>query len=334
MGLVLLHYAEYSALIGVLMKRKILTIGVFLVFLGCGGCGGGGGEGDNSSTDTPAVIPAPQDLDVQVASTVSSMDENTSGQITLSYVNANGDVNLTVSDFSGDFQSDQYTVTAVNADKQITVVMNDVYVDGDLTFTVTATDSSNTDSVSITLSVANTSVVPTLEKLSVLTNIYDDIINVSEGRKVLSQLNELEALLGLVDESTSLARMQSIDSLLNQTAALVLADNLENIDYSTLYSKGMSELDLNRALTAVELNLPLYSEDLYNLINEVQQSLGENLIAPFLGNSFYVDSTKNTVSRFWMNPSMGEVVDGNYQFSEKYAYIEAVIFPETKNCYQ
>jgi len=323
-----LHYAESSALIGVLMKRKILTIGFFLVLFGCGG----GSEGDNSTTDTPAPIPAPQVLDVQVASTVSSMDENTSAQIILSYVNANGDVSLTISDFSGDFQSDQYTVTADNANKQITVVMNDVYVDGDLTFIVTATDSSNSDSVSITLFVANTSVVPTLEKLSVLSATYDDILNVSEGRKVLGQLNEVAELLGLINESTSLARVQSIDSLLNQTAGLVLTDNLENNDYSTLYSEGMTELDLNNVLTAVEYNLPLYSEGLYNLINEVQQSLGENLIAPFLGNSFYFDSTKKTVSRFWMNPSMGEVVDGNYQFSEKYAYLEAVIFPETKNC--
>jgi len=310
------------------MKRKILTIGFFLVLFGCGG----GSEGDNSTTDTPAPIPAPQVLDVQVASTVTSMDENTSAQIILSYVNANGDVSLTISDFSGDFQSDQYTVTADNANKQITVVMNDVYVDGDLTFIVTATDSSNSDSVSITLFVANTSVVPTLEKLSVLSATYDDILNVSEGRKVLGQLNEVAELLGLINESTSLARVQSIDSLLNQTAGLVLTDNLENNDYSTLYSEGMTELDLNNVLTAVEYNLPLYSEGLYNLINEVQQSLGENLIAPFLGNSFYFDSTKKTVSRFWMNPSMGEVVDGNYQFSEKYAYLEAVIFPETKNC--
>jgi len=310
------------------MKRKILTIGFFIVLFGCGG----GSEGDNSTTDTPAPIPAPQVLDVQVASTVTSMDENTSAQIILSYVNANGDVSLTISDFSGDFQSDQYTVTADNANKQITVVMNDVYVDGDLTFIVTATDSSNSDSVSITLFVANTSVVPTLEKLSVLSATYDDILNVSEGRKVLGQLNEVAELLGLINESTSLARVQSIDSLLNQTAGLVLTDNLENNDYSTLYSEGMTELDLNSVLTAVEFNLPLYSEGLYNLINEVQQSLGENLIAPFLGNSFYFDSTKKTVSRFWMNPSMGEVVDGNYQFSEKYAYLEAVIFPETKNC--
>jgi len=310
------------------MKRKILTIGFFIVLFGCGG----GSEGDNSTTDTPAPIPAPQVLDVQVASTVTSMDENTSAQIILSYVNANGDVSLTISDFSGDFQSDQYTVTADNANKQITVVMNDVYVDGDLTFIVTATDSSNSDSVSITLFVANTSVVPTLEKLSVLSATYDDILNVSEGRKVLGQLNEVAELLGLINESTSLARVQSIDSLLNQTAGLVLTDNLENNDYSTLYSEGMTELDLNNVLTAVEYNLPLYSEGLYNLINEVQQSLGENLIAPFLGNSFYFDSTKKTVSRFWMNPSMGEVVDGNYQFSEKYAYLEAVIFPETKNC--
>lgn len=312
------------------MKRKILTIGFFLVLFGCGG----GSEGDNSTTDTPAPIPAPQVLDVQVASTVSSMDENTSAQIILSYVNANGDVSLTISDFSGDFQSDQYTVTADNANKQITVVMNDVYVDGDLTFIVTATDSSNSDSVSITLFVANTSVVPTLEKLSVLSATYDDILNVSEGRKVLGQLNEVAEILGLINESTSLARVQSINSLLNQTAGLVLTDNLENNDYSTLYSEGMTELDLNNVLTAVEFNLPLYSEGLYNLINEVQQSLGENLIAPFLGNSFYFDSTKKTLSRFWMNPSMGEAVDGNYQFSEKYAYLEAVIFPETKNCNQ
>jgi len=325
-----LHYAESSALIGVLMKRNILTIGVFLVLFGCGG----GSEGDNSTTDTPAPTPAPQALDVQVASTVTSMDENTSVQITLSYANANGDVILTVSDFSSDFESDQYTVTANNANKQITVAMNDVYVDGDLTFIVTGTDSSNTDSVSLTLSVANTSVVPTLEKLSVLSATYDDILNVSEGRKVLGQLNEVAELLGIISESTSLARLQSIDSLLNQTAALVLTDNLENNDYPKLYSEGMTELDLNLVLTAVELNLSLYSEGLYNLIKEVQQSLGENLIAPFLGNSFYLDSTKNTVSRFWMNPNMGEVVDGNYQFSEKYAYLEAVIFPETKNCGQ
>lgn len=310
------------------MKRNILTLGVFLILFGCGGS-----EGDNSK-DTPAPIPAPQALDVQVTSTVSSIDEKTRSQIMLSYVNANGDVSLTVSGFSGDFQSDQYTVTADNANKQITVAMNDVYVDGDLTFIVTGTDSSNTDSVSITLSVVNTSVVPTLEKLSVLSATYNDLLNVSEGRKVLGQLNEVAELLGVINESTSLARMQNVDSLLNQTAALALADNLENNDYPTRYSEGMTELDLNRVLTAVELNLPLYSEGLFNLIKEAQQSLGEGIVAPFLDNYFYVDSTKNTVSRFWMNPSMGEVVDGNYQFSEKYAYLEAVIFPETKNCNQ
>jgi len=311
------------------MKRNILAVGFSFVLFGCGG----GGEGDSSSTDA-AVIPAAKALNVQLTSTVSSMVEKTSAQLSLSYADANGDVSLTVSDFSGDFETDQYTVTTDNANKQITVIMNDVYIDGDITFIITAADLSNTDSVSTTISVVNTSVEPTLEKLSVLSAKYDDISNVSEGRKVLGQLNELAELLGIINESTSLARMQDIDSLLDETAGIALADTLENKNYPALYREGMTELVLNEVLTSIELNLALYSEGLYDLINEAQQSLGESIVAPFLENSFYVDPTKNSVSRFWMNPFMGEVVDGNYQFNEKYAYLEAVIFPETKDCNQ
>lgn len=325
-----MYCVESIALVGVIMKRNILAVGVFLVLFGCGG----GSEGDDSTTDVLIPTPAPQPLDVQVASTMLSVDENTSSQIMLSYANASGDVILTVGDFSGDFESDQYTVTADNDNKQLTVVINDVYIDGNLTFIVTGTDSSNTDSVSITLSVVNTSVVPTLEKLSVLSATYEGISTVSEERNVLGQLNELAELLGLLNESTSLARMQSVESLLNQTAGIALADNLEDKDYPRLYSEGTTELALNEILTSVEVNLPLYSEEIFNLIKQAQLSLGDTLVAPFLENSFYLDTTKNTVSRFWMNPSMGQVIDGNYQFSEKYAYLEAVIFPETKDCNQ
>lgn len=292
----------------------------------------GGGESSTNTTQEP--VPAPAPLAITVNSSALVMDESTSTQVTLSYTNTDGEVNLTVDSFVSDFADEQYSVTANNTDKTITVNMGDVYIDGDLSFTVTGKDNSKTDSVNITVSVNNTSVIATLDKLTALTASFDSLSGKSETRKVLSRLNDLSLLLGVIEEPDALARIQSIDSALDESFYADLSSALKGQDHVALYEQGTDELALNEVLTTVELNLPLYSKQLYDLLVDTQHLLGEQIIPPFPENSFYVDIENQSVSRFWMNPAMGEVVDGKYSFNSEYAYLTAVLFPESQPCNQ
>lgn len=310
------------------MIRKIFTTLIAISTLSLTACGGGG----ESTPKAPPIPPAP--LDIKISSSDLSIDESTSTQITLSYTNADGAVSLTVDDFISDFTSDQYTVTTDNTGKKITIEMGDIYVNGDLSFTVTGKDNSKSDSVNVTLSVINTSVVATLDKLTTLTTSFNSLSGVTEERNILSRLNDLSVLLGVITQSTASARIDSIDSLLDETAYLALSSALEQQDYAALYQAGTDEQTLNEVLASVELNLSLYSAQLYSLLIDAQQVLGEEIIPTFPDNGFYFDVENKTVSRFWMNPLIGQVIDGTYSFSDEYVYLEAVLFPESQLCNQ
>ena len=312
------------------MIRKIFTTLIVISTLSLTACGGGG-----TAESTPKVPQPPSaPLNITVSASDLSVDESTSTQITLSYANADGDVSLTVDGFVSDFTSEQYTVNVDNVGKTITVVMGDIYVDGNLSFTITGQDNSESDAVNVTLSVVNTSVVATLDKLTVLTTSFNNLSGATEDRNILSRLNDLSVLLGVITESTASARMQSIDSLLDETAYSILSNALEQKDYSALYQTGTDEEVLNEVLTAVEKNLSLYSGQLYSLLIDAQQVLGDNIIATFPENAFYFDVDNNTVSRFWQNPSLGQVVDGSYSFNDEYDYLDAILFPESQLCNQ
>jgi len=302
-------------------------------------CGGGGG-GSSTTTSTPVPVPepvpvpVPEQLSINIDSSSITMDESSSNQIKLSYANTNGDVSLTLGSFVSDFSAEQYKVTADNTDKTITVDIGDVYIDGTLSFTVTGSDNSKTDSVDVTVSVSNTSVVKTLNKLAVLTASFDSISGESETRKVLSRLNDLSLLLGVITEADAFARMQSIDSALDESLYADLSNALKNKDHIAMYKAGTNELALIEILATIEQDLPLYSRPFYELIIDAQQLLGEQVIPPFPENNFYVDIENQTISRFWMNPEMGKIIDEKYSFNSEYAYLTAVLFPETQSCNQ
>lgn len=295
-------------------------------------CGGGGGGSDSGTTKTTQPVSNP--LGVTVGSTVSSVDESTSATVTLSYANANGAVQLSVGNYTGDFDAGDYTVTPDNANNSITINVGDVNVNGNLSFTVTGTDNSNSDTVNVSVSIVNTSVVSTIESLAVMTSSFESISGVSEGRKVLNRLNDLSVLTGVISQNTASARMQSVDSVLSQSAHAVLKERLESKDYAALYAGGMTELEINEAMAEVKANLPLYSAQLHGLIVTAQETLGAEVIPAFPEDSFYVDLENQSVSRFWMNPDMGEVVDGKYSFNSEYAYLTAILFPESQPCNQ
>lgn len=290
-----------------------------------------GGSGDSVAKVTP---PSPASLNITIDSNISSMEERTSGQIKLSYANVDGDVALSVNSIVSDLAIDQYSVTADNANKEITIVMGDVYMDGDLSFTVTGTDNSKTDSVNVSMSIINSSVVATIQKLSLLTSSLEDISGATESRKVLTRLTELSVLLGQTSSADANAQIDSVDALLDQTALVALKEKLVDKNYEILYASGMSELDIDEVMTEIKTNLPLYSANVYALIVSTQEALGHDFIPAFLNNNFYIDTDYQSVSRFWMNPEMGGVTDDKYSFNDEYDYLTAVLFPESQTCNQ
>jgi hypothetical protein len=312
-----------------LVKSGLIALSL-LTLSACGGGGGSDSGGGSTNTVQPVSVP----LSITVSSAVTSLNEGTSGTVSLSYLNENGAVKLSIGNYAGDFDSSEYTVTVDNTGNSITINMGDVNVDGDLSFTVTGTDNSKSDTVNVSVSVVNTSVFPAIETLTLISSSFENISQVSESRDVLERLNDLSVLMGIISKSTASDRMQSVDSLLNLSAYTVLKDRLESKDYASLYANGMTELEINEVVSDVQANLPLYSAQLHDLIVSVQESLGTELIASFPEDAFYVDIENQSVSRFWMNPAMGSIVDGKYSFNSEYAYLTAVLFPESQPCNQ
>ena len=304
--------------------RSIILLSV--LFLSA--CGGGGGDGSASNSSGSSFTPPSLSISAGASNPVT---ENSKGSISLTYQNASGAVSLAVSDIKTNVSSEAVSVKADSNQKSITVEVAELVHDGQVSFTITGTDASGkSDNASLTVSLTNTSVNPVLSELALLQTELPRLLDVTQGRAVLDTMNEVAVLSGAKTASEVAARLVETDADLKAK----LETALVGVDFSSRYSSG--ELDESVLISVVDtalVDLAQYSQGVYAQVVEVQGKLGGSLFAPVAETArFTIDTNKATVSQFWGNDNLGSTLDGQWQFNQSYAYLDAIIFPESLPC--
>ena len=291
-------------------------------------CGGGGG--DNSASNNSGSSVAPPSLSISAGAS-NPVTENSKGSISVTYQNASGVVSLAVSDINTNVSSAAVSVKADSNQKSVTVEVAELVRDGQVSFTVTGTDASGkSDNANVTVSLTNTSVNAVLGELALLQTELPNLLDVTQGRAVLDRMNEVAILTGIKTTSDVAAQSISTDPDLKTKLETALVGG----DFSSRYSSG--ELDESSLISIVDTaltDLAHYSQGVYAQVVEVQGELGGNMFAPVTETaSFTIDTDKSTVSQFWGNDRLGSTHGAQWQFNDSFAYLEAIVFPESLPC--
>jgi hypothetical protein len=317
--------------------KNLRTLSIALtISLGLAACGGGGGS--TAKTPTPPTPPpvAPvviTPFSMSVASTVSTLAENESGQITFSYKDASGDVTLTIDSYSSSAEESRYTVTGNGADKTVTISLNELIQDDTLSFVVTGKDGAgNSDTETITLSLTNPSVTDKITQLSTLSAAIPSALSGEQERRILNTLLDLGKLTKSITVSSANTRTLSIDDAFDPIKKSAIEAYIGENNWATRYnSKALNESDIDAAVIYLNDALVDYLASINTLLQATQTELTDTQIPAFsFGQVFLSDD--GALSQFWGNPEMGNDANGDWQFASNYAYLTALIFPQSQTC--
>ncbi len=94
----------------------------------------------------------------------------------------------------------------------------------------------------------------------------------------------------------------------------------------------MYEDGIDSDILAANQQIRDYLTPMSNLVSTTQNELGESIVASLAVDTAYLNDN-SVISQYWGNPKMGSINDdGEWQFSEQYAFLTALIFPETLTC--
>ncbi len=310
------------------MKITNITSTIFITSL-LVACGGGG----SSTTETnPSQVPPP--FSMSISSSIEQMNENETANITLAYSNVQGNVTLSIDTDSSDIPTDTYTVTTNDTDKMVTVNLADLNYDGKVAFVITGTDGTGkTDLETISIEVSNPSVLPKLEMIESYQAGLAGILNADQERRILTSLLDLGVLTDTINQDVAGARIASVDTVLDNDLKVILETTVGIGKWRENYAAGnVYEDGIDSDILAANQQIRDYLTPMSNLVSTTQNELGESIVASLAVDTAYLNDN-SIISQYWGNPKMGSINnDGEWQFSEQYSFLTALIFPETQTC--
>lgn len=313
------------------MKKTTTTTTIFFTSI-LAACGGG--EGSSATKTNPN--PAPPSFSLNLASNITQLDEKESGQITLSYKNANGDVTLAIDSSASGIPSGSFVVTENNSDQTVNVELGELTSNGTISFVITGTDGiGKTDSETISFPANNTSALPKIEQLEAMANAMSDLLEAKQERRILSTLIELGVMAKVIPYAVANTRIASIEDSFDADLKSSLQNYVESGNWRSNYgSSTISETHLDESIAYINQALNDYVAEVDTVLENTQNELKDVQVSSFAFDGFHINSS-GMVSQFWGNPKMGSInSEGEWEFNSNYAFLTTLIFPETLTCNQ
>jgi len=154
-------------------------------------------------------------------------------------------------------------------------------------------------------------------------------------RDLVQRLSQLASLVNAKHSTTNHASLQarfnSVTS--NKDSIAKLNTALLDLEYLTSgYINGeVSEIGLSRTTNTLIPAIEAYAEGAYEVINDAAfATIGTVSTIPYKG--VYISDDGTVLSQFIGNESLGEFHQGTWVFNEQYAYLEAIVFPQSQPC--
>ena len=311
-------------------------------------CGGGGDSAPTNSkpiTTTPpggVTVPVPQPvippLTIVVQAAPTQVITNQTAEIVLAITGDQStiDVGVEVDKHNNPQVSDRYTY--VNSILTYTVTAFSVDTGGtSIDLKVTATDGHGQRAEYVqTITPINPENNAMLKKLSAAAKNIPSIIDLKQETALIARLGEISTLFAGKQPATGASIKDELVSGMRSNDANVARTNLEywvmdNETFEEDYHKGkLFTSQVNMAMDLLQERLNAYALHSISHINKaVDATQGIVPVMSFLDVNVLEDGT---LSQFEGNSTMGEYVNGEWVFFDKYQFLEAIIFPETQPC--
>jgi len=294
-----------------------------------------------SSSDTVIIninyIPA--ELVITPTNMPSILTEGISSSFTFELTGVEGALSYSV-DY--DYLPEGSIVDLVNTDTSLVVTFNvteETYHNKTSTIMIQLEDDratqNKTASWELVIPVDNISGTADYEKYMKITDALKQFVALPVERDLVQRLSQLASLVNAEHSTTNHASLQarfnSVTS--NKDSIAKLNTALLDLEYLTSgYINGeVSEIGLSRTTNTLIPAIEAYAEGAYEVINDAAfATIGTVSTIPYKG--VYISDDGTVLSQFIGNESLGEFHQGTWVFNEQYAYLEAIVFPQSQPC--
>lgn len=295
---------------GIVMRLSKLSSAIVLSTL-LSACGG----------EDAALETKPQ-LSLVSSETQITLPESESSVIPLTLTNAQGEVKFSFEEVTGAVNTPAIKISVTN----VTFVSNELYQDREYRFKITATDSNQSKAgVFIDVSGVNTSAIVGVKMFNAHKENHDSLIAGSEGIVVASAMYRVLNTIGAISDKIYESNIATVNSItdIESEESVVLSEMINA-------SIPVDEFEMNNALFSIEDKLSKRSGAINSVISGIQKQHSTIFPEMDLDGTFLLRN--GSVSQFYGNSQMGEGDESSFTFSDEYAFLNAVLFPESQPC--
>lgn len=297
---------------------------------------GGGDDGGEQPEPDPEPEPTP-DMTATRSASVSEIDEGEQANIVYQLENPNGAVSVELEPtLIGGASAASYSSSFDESNNTVTVTLqtdDDVIKLGRIQLVVTITDEAGT--------------VVTFNE-----DVYAK--NASGEEKIADVQAYVDGLAGFLEfneEDVLVDRLNTLSLMMNpgvgaqsdavESVATLTDDyQLEQLESSVEVAQRLIESYRNMEGDEIQLDdfilsntdiLKEFASPVAELVNAVASNVGNALPELAVGD-IYIEQETGTVSMFVGNPAFGSFEDGEWRYSDSYAFMNEISFPYTATC--
>ncbi|NQZ87086.1 MAG: hypothetical protein HRT54_05840 [Colwellia sp.] len=299
-------------------------------------------DNDGASSSDSIVITInyiPAELVITPTNTPSVLTEGTSSSFTFELTGVDGELSYNV---EHDYLPQGSTVDVVITDTSLVVTINvaeEIYHNKTSTINIQLEDiratQNQTVSWDMVLPIDNISGTADYEKYIKIMDALQRYVTLPVERNLVERLSQLASLINAEHSTANHASLQAHINSVTSNQARVGKFDIALLDLESLtsgYINGeVSEIGLTQTMDSLVPAVEVYAEGAYEVINDaVLATIGTVNAIPY--NGVYISDDGAVISQFIGNQALGEFQQGAWVFGAKYAYLEAVVFPQSQPC--
>lgn len=297
---------------------------------------GGGDDGGEQPDPDPEPEPAP-DMTATRSASVSEIDEGEQANIVYQLENPNGSVTVELEPtLIGGASAASYSSSFDESNNTVTVTLqteDDVIKLGRIQLVVTISDEAGTVvTFNEDVYAKNASGEEKIADLQAYVDGLAGFLEFNEEDVLVDRLNTLSLMMnpGMGAQSDV---VESVATLTDDYQREQLGNSVEDAQRLIESYQNMEgdEIQLDDFILSNTDILKEFVSPVAELVNTVASNVGSALPELAIGD-IYIEQETGTVSMFVGNPAFGSFEDGEWRYSDSYAFMNEISFPYTATC--
>ncbi len=299
---------------------------------------GGGDDGGEQPDPDPEPEPEPlPDMTATRSASVSEIDEGEQATIVYQLENPNGSVTVELEPtLIGGASAASYSSSFDESNNTVTVTLqteDDVIKLGRIQLVVTITDEAGTVvTFNEDVYAKNASGEDKIANVQAYVDGLAGFLEFNEEDVLVGRLNTLSLMmnLGVGAQSDAVESVATLTDEYQQEQLEISVDEAQRL-IESYQNMEADEIQLDDFILSRKDILKEFASPIAELVNAVANNVGGALPELSVGD-IYIEQETGTVSMFVGNPAFGSFEDGEWRYSESYAFMNEISFPYTATC--